>query len=331
MQAALDSILHQTYRNLEILLIDDGSTDETHSIIERNAASDSRIRLFQNEKNLGIVATLNNALSLATGEYITYMHADDISALNRIEMLLNYIINNLSTDLVAAGYWWINEKGKVSSPIYPKTLNPKSIKFTVFLITPMPHPVVLGKKEVFQKLRYDPDYEYSEDYDLFSRVALSNCEMRNINVPLYYIRLSKTRLSYLYHKLQYYNHIRISIRNFNDYFGFLPNPSVHKIAVNRMDSSADAGEIREALKMIDVLQKSFVEREECSDVELVEIDKVVKQQKIDILIQSIKFSGWKQIIYLLPLLPILLKLLMHREVLNYIKMKLILKAQTASH
>ncbi len=205
------------------------------------------------------------------------------------------------------------------------------IKYTVYLITPMPHPVILGKKDLFQKFRYDPDYEYSEDYDLFSRIALSNYEMRNMDAPLYYIRLSKTRLSYRYHKLQYYNHIRISIRNFNDYFGFLPNSSVHKIAVNRMDSSANTNEIRKALEMIDMLQKSFIAKEECSDVELTEINKVVKHQKIDILIQSIKFSGLNRFYRLLPLFPVFIHLLLDREVLNYIKTKLILKIQTVSN
>ena len=83
---AIQSIQNQTYINLEIIVIDDGSSDKTYTIVEELARNDERIKLYKNEKNLKIVKTLNRALSLANGENIARMDGDDISALDRIEI-----------------------------------------------------------------------------------------------------------------------------------------------------------------------------------------------------------------------------------------------------
>ena len=82
---ALKSILNQNYKNIEVIVIDDGSTDNTLTILEQYSKVDSRIKLFENSKNKGLIYTLNKAILLANGEYIARMDADDISMLDRIE------------------------------------------------------------------------------------------------------------------------------------------------------------------------------------------------------------------------------------------------------
>lgn len=84
---SVQSIRNQTYKNIEIIVIDDGSTDDTFGVVAKIAESDKRIKLFKNEKNIGIVKTLNRALELSTGEYIARMDGDDISELDRIEKI----------------------------------------------------------------------------------------------------------------------------------------------------------------------------------------------------------------------------------------------------
>ena len=86
---AIDSILAQTFRDFEFLIIDDGSTDHTVEIIR--SYSDSRIRLYQNERNMGVAATLNRGLDLARGEYIARMDADDISLPERFAKQAAYM------------------------------------------------------------------------------------------------------------------------------------------------------------------------------------------------------------------------------------------------
>src|SRR6476659_5468798 len=82
--AAIESIVNQSYKNLEIVMINDGSTDRTPEIVNSYAKKDSRIKLINIPVNRGLINSLNTGIAAATGEYIARMDADDISALNRI-------------------------------------------------------------------------------------------------------------------------------------------------------------------------------------------------------------------------------------------------------
>ncbi len=322
---ALASVLTQTYPKLEIILIDDGSTDDTFSILSEATLGDARIRLLRNDSNMGIVATLNKALSLCNGAFITYMHADDVSSIDRIDMLLKFMLQYPDTDIVAAGYCWLDERLRVSAPMIPKTTLPKSIKFTVFMITPMPHPLVFARAIILKKLMYDPTYEYSEDFDLLSRAVLSNHILRNMNRSLYFIRLNSMRLSFRFENLQNMNHIRISYRNINDYFGVALEPLLHQIIVNRMDSRSSSKQLMESFRIMDGLKNDFLEREDCSIPEIEEIEKVVREQKFDILIQSLKFYKWFELVRLFPMIPYAFRLLMNRQVFDYVSGKIVWK------
>jgi len=91
----LDSILNQSYKNLEIIITDDKSTDKTIDIIKKYQLADDRIKLYQNEKNLGFVKNFEKAISLCSGNYIALSDQDDIWKNNKIEVFLEKIKNNL--------------------------------------------------------------------------------------------------------------------------------------------------------------------------------------------------------------------------------------------
>ncbi|MEF3401434.1 glycosyltransferase family A protein, partial [Listeria monocytogenes] len=93
------SIQKQTYENLEIVVVDDCSSDNTFEILCRLAKDDTRIKVFQNDKNMKICYSLNKALENSSGEYIVRMDGDDVSSLDRIEMQLNYLQKNKDIDL----------------------------------------------------------------------------------------------------------------------------------------------------------------------------------------------------------------------------------------
>ena len=89
---AIDSILQQSYRDIELIIINDGSTDNTESIIR--SFKDDRIKLVNNSSNQGIVYSLNKAVALAQGQYIARMDADDVSNIDRLSIQLDYLKSN---------------------------------------------------------------------------------------------------------------------------------------------------------------------------------------------------------------------------------------------
>jgi len=109
---SLDSIINQTYQNLEIIVSDDASKDKTRKIID--GYEDPRIKRFHNDYNLGYLKTWNKLMEEATGEYITFQDADDVSELNRIELLLETILDNPDISVVGSNYHRINSKNQIT-------------------------------------------------------------------------------------------------------------------------------------------------------------------------------------------------------------------------
>ena len=97
---AIDSILNQTYKNFELLIADDYSTDKTKAIID--SYRDDRIKRFHNDNNLGYLKTTNKLFELCSGDFITFQDADDFSDKNRIERLINYLIEHPEIDCLGS-------------------------------------------------------------------------------------------------------------------------------------------------------------------------------------------------------------------------------------
>ena len=108
----LDSIINQTYKKLEIILINDNSTDNTHQVLELYSKLDNRILIINNNKNIGVSASRNIGLSIATGEYIQFIDGDDYIPLSRIEIMVNTIIQKKS-NIVIAGIHHVYENNQI--------------------------------------------------------------------------------------------------------------------------------------------------------------------------------------------------------------------------
>src|SRR2546423_6687976 len=109
LREAIDSILGQTFTDFEFIIIDDASTDRSAEII--NSYNDPRIRFIQNEKNVGLIATLNRGLDLAYGEYLARMDQDDVSLPERLAKQVAFM--ETASDVAASGTWArdIDDKG----------------------------------------------------------------------------------------------------------------------------------------------------------------------------------------------------------------------------
>jgi glycosyltransferase involved in cell wall biosynthesis len=293
LEEAMDSVLNQSYTNLEVLAIDDGSTDGTADIIKRYADKDTRVRAIFNEVNIGLIKTLNKGCDLAQGGFIARMDSDDISEPRRIERLMEVLESDPSVSLVSAGCFRLSESGKLLSRVHPKARLWKALKFVSFFSTPVLHPCVVFRSELVSHNRFDEEYLHSEDYELFSRLLLLGHKFVNIDEPLYQLRINFQSVSHKFENIQISTHNRISFRNINDYFGIQYDYFVQRVMTNRINFNVPPRLLRESLRQLDKLRAIFIQNECPSDEELEDIDGFLTEQRIDIHIQSLKNSnGW---------------------------------------
>lgn len=193
---AIESILNQTYKNLEILVINDGSTDNSMSIIESYCAEDNRIILISNHINLGLIKTLNLGIDLAKGHYISRMDADDISHHSRIQKQVSYLIENPEIDLIGCRAISIGTDGQIlskkESQLY---LEKTTIKISSLLTQALFHGSILGKASVFINNKYSEEYKHSEDFELWNRIQSQGFAIENLNESLYYYRINPIGVS----------------------------------------------------------------------------------------------------------------------------------------
>ncbi len=121
-EEAIESVLNQTFKDLRLLICDDGSTDNTLSIINNYAERDDRVKVFKNEKNLGNLLTTNILFAQCTAKYMGIQDADDYSALNRFEVLLNMFANDSQLGMVGSNYELVNtNKEAISCSFLPES------------------------------------------------------------------------------------------------------------------------------------------------------------------------------------------------------------------
>jgi glycosyltransferase involved in cell wall biosynthesis len=169
--AALDSVVRQQYRRLEIIAIDDGSTDGSLEIIERYRRADDRISIISRE-NRGLVATLNEGLALARGDLVARMDADDIAYPWRLSRQVAAFAEQPGLAICGAGVDTLLGDRLLrgtSNPIYQLgELRVLSLFFTLFL-----HSTVAYNRKILPEgvLAYDASYPHAEDFDLFRRIT----------------------------------------------------------------------------------------------------------------------------------------------------------------
>jgi glycosyltransferase involved in cell wall biosynthesis len=171
LKAAIDSVLAQTFRDFELLLLDDGSTDCSVALMESYVRSDPRCRLYS-WPNRGIVATLNTGLELATSEIIIRMDADDVSAPTRFEKQINFLNEHPECVVVASRVVWIDPEGmplrSAGDLLTHEEIDAENMRGGQVLH----HPAVAMRKDALIKSGgYRDGFKHAEDLDLFLRLA----------------------------------------------------------------------------------------------------------------------------------------------------------------
>ena len=188
---ALNSIIFQTYRNLEILIIDGGSTDSTIKIIKKY--KDSRIILFEN-KRLNLIDSLNLGISAAKGKYIARMDADDISHPKRLETQIKHLKKE-NLDLCGTSYTSMNNnKLLVRRYIVPTRREDIIVKLSSGV--PFCHGSILAKKTVFDDNQYGNGIDkVIEDYSLWVDMLKKKIKISNCKENLYFLRIHPNSLT----------------------------------------------------------------------------------------------------------------------------------------
>ena len=221
LKEAIESILIQTYRNFEFIIVDDASKDNTWPYLK--SLRDKRIKLIKNEKNFGLAASLNKALKKAQGDYIARMDADDVSLSTRLETQLRFLEKNSNIDMCGSFVEVIDERGKLIGKIKKPTLD-SQIKKKLFWLTPLLHPTWFARKELFIKLKgYDPEWDYVEDFEFLTRAK--DFQMANIPKYLLLFRSQKERRSQKTIEKIYKNSLRLRQKVFKEQklgIGYLP-------------------------------------------------------------------------------------------------------------
>lgn len=170
--ASMKSVLNQTFRNFEFLIIDDCSTD--HSVQTIESFGDGRIRIHHNPINLGQTKSLNVGLKIASGEYIARIDADDIAFPHWLERQVAFINDNPNYSVVSANVVAIDEMNRIKK-IYRPPMHKEDIILRSLIASPISHVgSVFKKNDVLEHGGYDENYKIAADYDLCGKLLRNN-------------------------------------------------------------------------------------------------------------------------------------------------------------
>jgi len=186
-EAAIESVLNQTYTDFEFIILDDGSTDTTPDILARFAASDDRIRLLKNETNKGVPASSTIGFRAASGTYVARMDADDVMHEMRFEKQMAFLAKHPEVGLLGTDTFTTDQDLKLFGTVkYPRSSG--MLKWLLYFYMTLHHPTCVMRAEVVQKVGYYREkFRIGSDFDLFNRMRF-HTEFAMVPEPLYYYR-----------------------------------------------------------------------------------------------------------------------------------------------
>ena len=207
---AVESVLRQTVADLELVVVDDGSTDATPELL--SGIDDPRLVVLRNDERLGLAACLNKALEHARGRYVARLDADDVAFPRRLERQLARIGSAPPGAILGGAALELDGTGRPGA-LHLMPAGPAAVRWAALFGSPFFHPSVLVERDVLDKhdLRYDAEYLESEDYDLWTRL-LAVADGDNLPEPLVLYRVHEGQASRRRRDLQREFQLRVALR-----------------------------------------------------------------------------------------------------------------------
>lgn len=188
---AIESVLQQTYPHFELLILNDGSTDQTQRVIEQ--FDDKRIIKTHLTQNKGLVHARNQLVAAAKGEYIAFLDADDIALPDRFQLQIAFLESGKADICGGAHYSLYESSGKIKSS--KQRYSDADIRALITVCSPLCNPAVMGKAEAFKSHPYQIGKDYAEDYSLWAELALVGYRFANLHENLITYRIHSQQTS----------------------------------------------------------------------------------------------------------------------------------------
>ena len=196
LKSSIESILNQSYRDFEFIIVNDNpQKDRLKKILESYKLDDIRVKIINNETNIGLAKSLNKALSFSRGKYIARMDADDISYPNRLEKQVEYFKAHIDCDIISTNRDDIDEEDNIIRKSSAIIVDDKAIPQILKYGSIITHPSVMIKAETLKKLNGYRAFKSSQDYDLWLRMVSFNCHFHIMPEVLIKYRIRKNSIT----------------------------------------------------------------------------------------------------------------------------------------
>lgn len=222
LRSSINSILNQTYKNFEFIIVNDASNDETSKILNSYKKIDKRIKIITNKINLGVSRSANIAISEAKGQFIARMDADDISLPRRIEKQVSFLKRSNNVVAVGGQCELIDKDGlKIGEKLFPTDF--KHIKQMIFANVPLQQPSLMVNKKLLPKnfVWYDNDFSSAEELELIFKLFKLG-EVRNLKDIVLKYRIHNHNTSFINPKKTFYLTLKTRIKSITKY-GYIPS------------------------------------------------------------------------------------------------------------
>ena len=191
---AIDSVLNQTFKEFELIIINDCSTDKTPEILKSFEEKDERVKVHTNEVNLRLPSSLNKAISFAKGKYIARMDADDICLPERLEKQYKFMEKNQNVALSSCRFMTL-KNGVISSGGCGGKCDNESVKALLLVTNPILHPGIIAKADAIRGLLYDKTFTCTEDMELWTRFVMAGYDVEIMPEYLMIYRLHDKQIT----------------------------------------------------------------------------------------------------------------------------------------